>query len=216
MFSSSKIKNLPPRYEPTSRPVNRRSLGLSNKRCAKLRPRQKVREEEDEGMEIFTHLLPTQKKIIFQFSVLVAFSYDWNTSRLKDMLATQAKVLRQTVAFNWSIKNRSYISVWYIIKVRKWDGFWSAVGFDFVIFQCLVTGLKIISLLWNRSEKRKLFVMTFSHALSSALPHPHILGYDWLILLYTRCDSQSKTVLQLHTFPANISRFPVCEKLRLR
>ena len=159
-------------------------------------------------MEIFNHLLPTQKKILSQFSVLVAFSNDWNTSRPKDMLATQAKVRRQTVAFNWSIKNRSYISVWYIIKVRKWDGFWSAVGFDFVMFQCLVTGLKIISLLWNRSEKRKLFVMTCSHALSSALPHPHILGYDWLILLYTRCDSQSKTVLQLHTFQLTVRDFP--------
>jgi len=176
MFSSSKIKNLPPRYEPTSRPVNRRSLGLSNKRCAKLRPRQKVREEEDERMEIFTHLLLTQKK-----NYLSVFCSRGIFVRLKHISAqryTQAKVRRQTVAFNWSIKNRSYISVWYIIKVRKWDGFWSLVGFDFVIFQCLVTGLKIISLLWNRSEKRKLFVMTCSHALSSALPHPHILGYD--------------------------------------
>lgn len=69
MFSSSKIKHLPPRYEPTSMPVNRRSLGLSNKGCAKLRPRQKVREEEDEGIEIFTHLPSTQKKkkILSQF-----------------------------------------------------------------------------------------------------------------------------------------------------
>lgn len=78
MFSSSKLKNYPRDTSlQASRPVNRRSLALSNKRCAKLRPRQKMREEEDEGMEIFTHLLPTQKKkIISQFSVLVAFSYD--------------------------------------------------------------------------------------------------------------------------------------------
>lgn len=147
MFSSSKIKNLPPRYESTSRPVNRRSLGLSNKRCAKLRPRQKLREGEDEGMEIFTHLLPPPKKIsLLVFCCRAIFAlHDRNTSLLKDKLAKRAKVRRQTVAFNWSIKNKSYISVWYIIKVRKWDGFWLAVGFEFVIVQCLVTGLKIFS-----------------------------------------------------------------------